>query len=592
MAEQDIHEPQLPGVKTFARDSAHDTHETESSLGVTFTEKSKRVMTTPETTSFKEPSGSILTNRDDVFNVSNAFSDTHVETGTIVTDKRQSHRSIGGTLTAAFNEWWGETATKLQGIELVKKQVRPTVQSAETRKEVIAEAAQYTRQVPRDDHTIVVEKLKTLSRDAEHITGKPYVVKKPIQKTNSELQLGYTAQSATTRTAPRAEEHEKTPTLDLRKMAIAPAVQSRAVPQNVRTYREDALHTSQTNTHTPPPHHTEAVVRPATLPDMPHHTEAPPHHEPTWTFNTSLDTQTKVPAVAPTISVPHAPQQVIPQERAPEPVLTVSSRPVEIPEALRPKIHTAPPHIDAPAPEPQISSLELHTTQKSNARKIIPALMFASVVIVGAIGGIYAGIYVSKNTDTTVLPPTDGLVTPPAYFTPDRTMPLTATPQKDVLMRTLTDSVQNAQSGVTQFYIVEGEASKTNGNILTTAQFFEILQPRVDTRFIRALEDTLMIGGVDTGTRAPFLVLKSNAFDTAFAGMLEWETFMQEDLAPFFGTPAASPGLFTDALAQNRSIRILRDESGNEVLIYAFVSRDTIIITNSTAALSAIVGRI
>lgn len=591
MAEHDIHEPQLPGVKTFARDSAHDAHETESSLGVVFGGKSKTTMTTPETSSFKEPSGSILTNKDDVFNVSNAFNDDHVETGTIVTDKRQSHRSVGGTLKAAFDEWWGETSDKLQRIELVKKQEHPTVPKAETRKEVIAEAAQHTRQVPRDDHTIVVEKLKTLSHDAERITGKPYVIKKPLQKANSEIQLGYAAESSKAR-AVTPDIAEKTPTLDLRKMAIAPMVENNTVREPMH-HADFIPHAPKAAPQTPPIHtERETTVRPFTTPDTPRHTETVAHQTGAWKFNTNAESPHEAPAVAPTISVPHVPQQILERVPTPEPVITVSTRSVEIPQALRPKIQIAPAHIDVPMPEPHIQSKELNVPQNTSSRKFVPALIFASVIIMGAVGGIYAGVYVSKNKETVILPPSDGLVTPPAYFTADRTLPLSQTPQKEVLMRTLHESVQNAQSGITQFYIVTGEASKTNTNILTTAQYFELLQPHVDSRFTRALEDTIMLGSVDTGKKEPFVILKSNAFDTAFAGMLAWEATMQADLAPLFGTPVTVGGLFTDALAQNRSIRILRDAGGNEVIIYAFVSRDTIIITSSTAALSAIVSRI
>jgi hypothetical protein len=108
-----------------------------------------------------------------------------------------------------------------------------------------------------------------------------------------------------------------------------------------------------------------------------------------------------------------------------------------------------------------------------------------------------------------------------------------------------------------------------------------------------------MVGSVTTQKNEPFLIVKADTFDSGFAGMLAWEPYLSEDLAPLFGTPVtasrtpgtpeSTPPRFSDVLKDNRSIRILYGEEGEERLIYAFLNRTLIVITTSTEALSALI---
>jgi len=89
----------------------------------------------------------------------------------------------------------------------------------------------------------------------------------------------------------------------------------------------------------------------------------------------------------------------------------------------------------------------------------------------------------------------------------------------------------------------------------------------------------------------PWLVITTNNKTTAQGGLLRWETNMNNDLDPLFGSIiiARQPKTFSltgfkDSLINNLDVRILFDDDKKEKLVYGFVSSDYILITTNTMA--------
>lgn len=129
-----------------------------------------------------------------------------------------------------------------------------------------------------------------------------------------------------------------------------------------------------------------------------------------------------------------------------------------------------------------------------------------------------------------------------------------------------------------------------------------IIEPRVPGAFLRSLSPTLMFGAYDTD-RAPFLVLKTDSFEIALAGMLAWEQTMSVDLEPYFGgvvrrsfdasaltRDQTREAFFKDTIVKNRDARILVDEYNNERIAYLFFDPSTILIASDTRTLEALIG--
>jgi hypothetical protein len=86
----------------------------------------------------------------------------------------------------------------------------------------------------------------------------------------------------------------------------------------------------------------------------------------------------------------------------------------------------------------------------------------------------------------------------------------------------------------------------------------------------------------------PVLVIPIQSYDRALEGMLAWENSINLELSPLYtfvpmditnasGTPEKN--VFKDLVVNNFDTRVLRDEKGEIRLLYAFPTRNLLIIT-------------
>ncbi len=126
---------------------------------------------------------SLLTNQGHLFNVTKAFEGGHVEAGTIVSDKKRSRPGFIENLQSAVHEWWGTTKRALENtveeIPRPVKEEKPVVAKVETRVEVVKKAAEKSTLAPKDDHKVVIEKIRTFKQDVARVTGSPITLKEP-----------------------------------------------------------------------------------------------------------------------------------------------------------------------------------------------------------------------------------------------------------------------------------------------------------------------------------------------------------------------------------------------------------------------------
>lgn len=88
-----------------------------------------------------------------------------------------------------------------------------------------------------------------------------------------------------------------------------------------------------------------------------------------------------------------------------------------------------------------------------------------------------------------------------------------------------------------------------------------------------------------------FLVFKTDSHDQTLAGLIEWEKDLAEKLVPLLSRRALLPSEkrpFADVIIKNIETRMLKDENGQPLLLYAFLDRETFVITDSTATLEEI----
>ncbi len=149
----------------------------------------------------------------------------------------------------------------------------------------------------------------------------------------------------------------------------------------------------------------------------------------------------------------------------------------------------------------------------------------------------------------------------------------------------------------------------TTTTVITTHDLLNILESRAPGSLIRSLNPVFMLGllgGETVSTNSTstnrtsnhvFLLIKLNSFDNAFPGMLEWEKNMRDDILPIFASPeilaTTSPSaIFSDITIQNKDARILKDSTGQTVLLYSFFDNNMLIITDNEMSLRAIISKL
>ena len=133
---------------------------------------------------------------------------------------------------------------------------------------------------------------------------------------------------------------------------------------------------------------------------------------------------------------------------------------------------------------------------------------------------------------------------------------------------------------------------------IKTERFFSILGARIPPILLRSLSDKFMLGIHSFNGNQPFIILKTDFYENAFLGLLKWEREMPEDILPLFGVKLTNENRylltkeFQDATIKNIDARILSDESGKTVIVYATPNRETIVITTGEDTLKEIILRL
>lgn len=126
-----------------------------------------------------------------------------------------------------------------------------------------------------------------------------------------------------------------------------------------------------------------------------------------------------------------------------------------------------------------------------------------------------------------------------------------------------------------------------NNQIIKSAQFFNLLETSAPGSFLRNLNDQFMLGAYQN---KGFLILKTDSYESAFAGMLEWEKDLAEDLLPILSGKKVD-GVWEDRVEKNKDTRILKEENRNPDLIYAFLDKKTLVIAPDIETFSEVLKR-
>lgn len=241
---------------------------------------------------------------------------------------------------------------------------------------------------------------------------------------------------------------------------------------------------------------------------------------------------------------------------------------------------------EMPAPSPQKNAL----------------LVWLSIILLVLGGGTIAAIYVFKKTDEGALRSSEAKTASIIFAENEKKINITDTPSERLgkIIKTEVVGADIRLDTIENLYFTE------TGNILSpkgeplqaainTARFWSALGIDLPPILLRSFSDEFLFGIHAWNGNQSFIILKNDFYENAFAGMLKWEESMAKNLLPimtnkpaesFYGKP------FQDMVIKNRDIRGLTNESGEPVLMYTFVNRETVVIATHKDTLNEVISRL
>ncbi|MCE9643802.1 hypothetical protein K8Q93_00945 [Candidatus Parcubacteria bacterium] len=148
--------------------------------------------------------------------------------------------------------------------------------------------------------------------------------------------------------------------------------------------------------------------------------------------------------------------------------------------------------------------------------------------------------------------------------------------------------------------IIPIETGSGVSRALTGDELLTRLDPQAPQEVTRTLQGPFLFGVHVFDGNQPFLILKPDAYETSFAGMLAWESSLPfrlgRALRPAADWTNASSSLtsvtWNDMVISNKDARVLRSKEGKTLLLYSFIDRSTLVITTNEQTFGEIVRRI
>lgn len=161
-------------------------------------------------------------------------------------------------------------------------------------------------------------------------------------------------------------------------------------------------------------------------------------------------------------------------------------------------------------------------------------------------------------------------------------------------------SVKNESESIKEIFLNKKNNELTN--VISIENLFTLINTNTPGQLIRSFSEEYMIGSYTPLSAYDrnhlFLIIKINDYDQAYAGMLEWEKTMLDDLYSVFQINISNLNKdifekpFKDIIVKNKDTRILYTDEGADVLLYLFPDKNTLIITDNQEAVKEIITRL
>ena len=222
-------------------------------------------------------------------------------------------------------------------------------------------------------------------------------------------------------------------------------------------------------------------------------------------------------------------------------------------------------------------------------------------------GGAYAGYYLYKKSPLSLVQftapkPTQApggvVITSKSIFQPDKQIKISIDGKnKNQIISAIRNEIGKVGQENTIEEVVLTKSTDTATTKVTANELQDILKIEAPSLVTRSLADDYMLGvynGIG-GQKNFFVITTNNFFQNTFAGMIEWEKNIPEDIKDYLysGTNQFTlKGTYKDKIVRNKDVREYISDNDHVIFLYSFLSNDKLIITNDELALENIIIRL
>lgn len=481
---------------------------------------------------------SILSDEATIYNNSDSF-----ESGTIIRDTKQSKfalfnavgKAVGASLTEAVEDY-------------KEKHKKPTVESAVLRKEVIEKAASIAEHAPIEDFTEVAQRLKETERKPIEI-GISFKAKEEVPKPTWSY-ITQTAEPTQEQEVERAvilQEPDEQTVSHIKKLPHSNQILDELPKVTANAVEQEKLIEHEVEREQVIDEALQTIFEDKKLADK-EHLVAQKEYIPILAPKTRADT----------FGV---------------------SRSQALGDAQRNYLPTTPFRTD--------SVIEKKTNNKSVApvvlkNTMVRVVIFLGVIVATSVLGVLTSYYFFGKEQPAVTVAYDI----PIFIQTEETKTIPLPPTAERFLQEI-KIIGSQTPGVSHIYpLMTIQETQRPASTEVVVAVLQNVMPSSIARTTKAL----MFGSINGEHQ--YMVIQGTNFDTLFAGMLEWENTIGEDLAPLFNSAGLSQYVFIDIIANNRNMRVLRDNEGNDQLLYAFINQNTLIITTHGTAMETLLQRL
>ena len=244
--------------------------------------------------------------------------------------------------------------------------------------------------------------------------------------------------------------------------------------------------------------------------------------------------------------------------------------------------------LDIAAEEAKVRGLSFENPEEEKSflrrKKAIMASIIFFIALIAAAGGYFGVIkpLFKRNNIANNF----SRITPGPILTDQKIEIIASQDKKEVFARDLKSalSTDGDNGNLTEISVVK--IINEQKSSLTKDEFFSIIRAQMPKGLQDYLEKDFMLLNFSGKGNSPVLVFKSKSYTYVFSEMLKWEKSLTNDLKALFPkTDLLSNYSFADKYIQNHDARVA-EKNGKIDLVYSFIDRKYLVITNSQEALA------